>query len=819
WDSRASKVIADVLKRLPFLGRFIDVTTAEALYECYDPKHPLTRTEKRRCGERLLATVGRLGLVVGGEHGIWWGVPHQSYIEGMMSSYQFAWPAGHLIRPKDRNEKFSGPYGADTWENYERWGLGHEYRAPLWQLVFHDCVASTWYWGDSNDYLLKAAPELTPKKDAFNVLYGTMPMLWANREGAWHADREAFRGTVHTTTHVHAKVAEMEMTDHTFVTPDRAVQRTRFANGTVCYVNFGPRDRKVAIGGKAHILPRNGFAVMGPGIRQFRERVSNQTVTSVVARGFMLRETASGSVAAQAEGRGLIRVTVTARSPLRLSLADVMLVASNARERQVPKRIALYRRNADGARDALAYSGPVTGRAAALRAGAYDLLYGAALDAPDLSVTPASTRLVSSRVTQGRPLALRAAIRNVGERAATAATVAAYADAEQPDRLLARRTVTIGSMKSVSVRLSLPTDRMDGSRTILVVVRSNERDLCVTDNVHRLRADITPDPKRWAQRGLIEVTTTEPLAPGEIVVLPTRSKTVEPASVRVSELTSLGPRPCAAQWDALPEGPRLCFVPMGSTSSATVRRFRILWNERGSKAKPMLAPRADRYNPLTFAIRGSTYSCRLPDGVIRDVAVNLPGGGRRAVISKIMVSSAETGWTEEPGTVVRRSILADGPVRTVIEISKNLQAGVSYTKRYVFDADGFDVHADVRPQVGVASRSYYLAGGSFADSQGNAAIIDGSGDLEGVTHRASSPLWYEVRGADWAHSCIPLTPFGSITYWDSAEWGGIGFVGPTSRDQAFRYRLHPTAKAAGFAAADRDRITRRPVVTLVEGAL
>jgi hypothetical protein len=151
WVPTARLVIPQVLREQPYLGRFIDVTTAEGLYECYDDKHPLTRVQKRECGEKLLAYVRSQGLVVGGEHGIWWGVPHLDYIEGMMSGNRFGWPAGHLIHPKNRQEKFSGPYGTDTWENYDRWSMGHRYRAPLWELVFHDCVVSTWYWGDSND--------------------------------------------------------------------------------------------------------------------------------------------------------------------------------------------------------------------------------------------------------------------------------------------------------------------------------------------------------------------------------------------------------------------------------------------------------------------------------------------------------------------------------------------------------------------------------------------------------------------------------------------------------------------------------------------
>jgi hypothetical protein len=72
WKTTAQIVVPKVLKEYPYLARFIDVTTAEGLYECFDPNHPLTKTQKRQCGVDLLSYVRSLNLVVGGEHGIWW---------------------------------------------------------------------------------------------------------------------------------------------------------------------------------------------------------------------------------------------------------------------------------------------------------------------------------------------------------------------------------------------------------------------------------------------------------------------------------------------------------------------------------------------------------------------------------------------------------------------------------------------------------------------------------------------------------------------------------------------------------------------------
>ncbi|SMC91954.1 glycoside hydrolase [Pedobacter nyackensis] len=293
WKHAAELTIPKVLETRPYLGRFIDVTTAEDLYECYDEKHPLTRTEKRKAGVDLLGYVQSLGLVTGGEHGRWWSVPVIDYIEGMMSggTDYYSWSAPYLQHPKKKDYP--------KWEQYEKWGIGHQYRAPLWELVFHDCVVSTWYWGDSNDFLLSAAPELTAKKDAFNILYGTMPILWANKktggsgpneQGSWEIARETFLRTYRNVCNLHEAIAEKEMLSHEFLTLDRDVQRTQFSDGTQVIVNFGKKPYSTTVGGKKYLLPENGFVAKGPRIEQSLSLVNNQPVTRIQTADFQFTD-------------------------------------------------------------------------------------------------------------------------------------------------------------------------------------------------------------------------------------------------------------------------------------------------------------------------------------------------------------------------------------------------------------------------------------------------------------------------------------------------------------------------------------------------
>ena len=293
WLPVARIAVPRALGAYPFLGRFIDVTTAENLYECYDPRHPLTRSDKRRCGTDLLGYVRSLGLVTGGEHGRYWAVPHLDYIEGMMSGGMYSWPAGHLIRPKTKEQSFENPWGGKyrDWAEYEKWGIGHEFRVPLWELVFHDCIVTTWYWGDATDFLAQAAPEVTAKKDAFNVLYGTIPLLWANAEGGWNVARASFLRSYRNTCKLHEVIAGTEMLSHEFLTADRALQRTRFSDGTEVVVNFGAAPLAVHLAGREHRLPRNGFAVHGPRITQARELdAGGKIVTTIRTATFEFTE-------------------------------------------------------------------------------------------------------------------------------------------------------------------------------------------------------------------------------------------------------------------------------------------------------------------------------------------------------------------------------------------------------------------------------------------------------------------------------------------------------------------------------------------------
>lgn len=229
----------------PYRSRFIDTTTAAPWYECYSPAHPMTRTESRQFKMELLRYVSEeCKLVTGCETGHDASVPFLHYFEGMLSLGPYRVP--------DAGRRMSQIW-TNVPERVAKFQLGHQYRLPLWELVYHDCVVAQWYWGDYNNKL----PALWDKRDLFNLLYGTPPMFMFNR-ALWNENRERFVRSYQTICPTVRRVGYLEMTDHRFLTPDRAVQQTRFADGTTITVNFGENPFRLPNG---RLVSASGYVV------------------------------------------------------------------------------------------------------------------------------------------------------------------------------------------------------------------------------------------------------------------------------------------------------------------------------------------------------------------------------------------------------------------------------------------------------------------------------------------------------------------------------------------------------------------------------
>ncbi len=824
WVPAAKLDIPKELVRYPYLGRFIDVTTAEGLYECFDPKHPLTRSQKRECGVALESYVRSLGLVVGGEHGIWWGVPHMDYLEGMMSAnHYFSWPAGHLKHPKSKEQAWTNPWGRKlpTWDQYAKFGIGHEYRVPLWELVFHDCIVTTWYWGDSSDWLLDAAPEITPKKDAFNVLYGTIPLLWANRQGSWMRDRSLFLRTYRRTCKLHEQIAGEEMLSHEFLTADRAVQRTVFSSGTECVVNFGERPRQVTVKGESFLLPQNGWAVRGPKVRQSFALENGKPIVRIQTPGYYAFESPEGESSLRVIRPRVVRALIRRSQPGRLAL-ELTRAASDwdfASTR-------VYRLNSAGEREQ-PIEHDVKGGRLLIDAPAgltrLEALCGAASARGDAGIVAAR----AAAAERGRPTACEITLRNYGF-AAAAGRIVAYADRVARGREVGAQDFALGPNETRKTTLRVRTDRLAGRHTILLLARARGQDLCAANNKACVRIYAKPDWRLWPARVPI-VVDAGPVEREDAAVslrlnladVARRAGVkglVDAASARVAETDPAG-RPLRlvpAQFDP-DEGTKgeLCFLMPGRTPAGSKRTFALLLRA----GKPALLPAAAQWwDEASQTVDAPGYVAGFAHGVLTSLAPKTNGRPGPNFLRNLILSSKATGWSEEhDGVLEELRVLCEGPVRCRVRVRRRLRAGVTYEKTYSFYPRRFDLTINVnKPAGGLYSRAHYELPGSYVDDKGVRAEIDGKGEENRRTYgRNRNPRWYAVTGRGWAHSCIARSRFDHVAYWDGPYMGAVGFVSRAHKNVRMSYVVHGEERDASFAKLDWRRLTQPPTARLV----
>ncbi len=218
-------VPADVAE-VGYTARLLDVQSGGGLAECYDPRHPATRRVMRRYIRAQHQFLLDLGLACGGEVGSEDYVSQLAFTEGLMSP---PW-----LRGPDAGRRMNTLYYGDeippVITNYM---LNPRHRLPLWELVYHDCTVSYWYWGDSSN----GCPELMPRRDLFNALYG-LPPLYSLNVTQWGQLRSEIAASYRRAAAVAERVGLLPMTAFEWLTDDRLVQRTVFGGEYAVTANF-----------------------------------------------------------------------------------------------------------------------------------------------------------------------------------------------------------------------------------------------------------------------------------------------------------------------------------------------------------------------------------------------------------------------------------------------------------------------------------------------------------------------------------------------------------------------------------------------------
>ena len=213
-----------------YTSRLMDVQTGNDMFACFSKDHPCTRAQARdaiREAHRYL--MDELGLVVGTEVGSELFLDSFHYSEGLTSCpvefrKELCW------RYKDR-----ALYGDDVPADTRTRLHNPRYRIPLWELVYHDCTVNYWYWADST----LMYPELTELKDAFCRLWG-VPPIYSMNVATWNRLKGEVAKSYRRATASARRTMFSRMTEFEWLTDDRLVQRTTFANGHVETVDFRP---------------------------------------------------------------------------------------------------------------------------------------------------------------------------------------------------------------------------------------------------------------------------------------------------------------------------------------------------------------------------------------------------------------------------------------------------------------------------------------------------------------------------------------------------------------------------------------------------
>lgn len=238
----ARKEIPADLARTPYRSRFIDTVTATPWRECYHPDHPLTRSDDRRHRMALLRYCSEeLKLVTSSEDGLDAAVPYVHYFEGMISLKRFLLPncGFHMLEHQAPTAEFL------------RFQVGPYYRVPLWELVYHDCVVSYWWWGDGQS----KSPEVWDQRDLIDVLYGVPPLFMLG-VGTWEAHRERFLKSAREVGGSARKVGYDEMLSHQFLTGDHTLQQTTWSSGLSLIANFADYPQTLPDG---TVVPAKGW--------------------------------------------------------------------------------------------------------------------------------------------------------------------------------------------------------------------------------------------------------------------------------------------------------------------------------------------------------------------------------------------------------------------------------------------------------------------------------------------------------------------------------------------------------------------------------
>ena len=240
-ENRVNGIVAQMTT--DFNTWFIDCDAYGELFDDYSPSHPATQLDDMNARLARIAWIRDThNMVVGSEGGAAYSAGTIHFAHGMMSPV-IGWG------DPDMKDKSSPYYIGGYWppeapaihvkqvplkSRYFYLYYDPRFRLPLYQIVFHDSVVTTNHWLSGS---LKFANAIETSA-LLELLYNVPPLYHLNtarfsKHKVWIKRHYAFFSALHR------QIGGKAMTDFEWLTEDKQVQRTVFADTVEIIANFG----------------------------------------------------------------------------------------------------------------------------------------------------------------------------------------------------------------------------------------------------------------------------------------------------------------------------------------------------------------------------------------------------------------------------------------------------------------------------------------------------------------------------------------------------------------------------------------------------
>ena len=240
------KRVNGIMSILPFNSWFVDCDAYGEVFDDYSELHPATQLDDVNARMDRIAWIrDKYKAVVGSEGGVAYSASTIHFAHGMMTPV-IGWDDPDL---KDKSSpyylgRYWPPDGPEVFikqvqlkPKYFRFYYDPQFRVPLYQTVFHDSVAATHQWG----YASLKFKDQVDTVALLELLYNVPPLYHINlkefeKHKKWMKAYYDFFSPLHRITGL------QPMTDFSWLTSDRMVQRTVFGDVVEMIANFSFTD-------------------------------------------------------------------------------------------------------------------------------------------------------------------------------------------------------------------------------------------------------------------------------------------------------------------------------------------------------------------------------------------------------------------------------------------------------------------------------------------------------------------------------------------------------------------------------------------------